>query len=158
SIGAVLDALELAQAVLVGHDASGPDAVDFALTEPGRVAHLILLNTYYGHAPMLRLPELIRLLAHPDFAPLAAPMIADPQQRLWLVAHTATRFGLTLGEGGVGTVSVAPQFFGSADQPDALTAIRAWTGALYSALHEQDGRIAAGHLAALDLPISLVFG
>src|SRR5262249_55538265 len=56
SIAAVLDALGLAQAVLVGHDASGPDAVDFALTEPGRVAHLVLLNTYYGHAPVLRLP------------------------------------------------------------------------------------------------------
>src|SRR5262249_20310078 len=46
SIAAVLDTLEVAQAVLVGHDASGPDAVDFALAEPGRVAHLILLNTY----------------------------------------------------------------------------------------------------------------
>jgi len=158
SIGAVLDSLELAQAVLVGHDASGPDAVDFALTEPGRVAHLILFNTYYGHAPMLRLPELIRLLADPDFAPLADAMIGDPNQRRWLVAHTATRFGLTLGEGGVGAVSIAPQFFGGADQSDALTAIRAWTGALYAALDEQDGHIAAGHLAALDLPVTLVFG
>jgi len=158
SIGVVLDSLELAQAVLVGHDASGPDAVDFALAEPGRVAHLILLNTYYGHAPMLRLPELIRLLADPDFAPLADAMIGDPNQRRWLVAHTATRFGLTLGEGGVGTVSIAPQFFGGADQADALTAIRAWTGALYAALDEQDGHIAAGHLAALDLPVTLVFG
>src|SRR5262245_10407764 len=158
SLGAVLDSLELAQAVLVGHDASGPDAVDFALTEPGRVAHLILLNTYYGHAPVLRLPELIRLLADPDFAPLADAMIGDPNQRRWLLAHTATQFGLTFAEGGVGTASVAPQFFGGADQSDALIAIRAWTGALYSALDDQDGHIAAGHLAALDLPVTLVFG
>jgi pimeloyl-ACP methyl ester carboxylesterase len=158
SLGAVLDSLELAQAVLVGHDASGPDAVDFALTEPGRVAHLILLNTYYGHAPVLRLPELIRLLADPEFAPLADAMMGDPAQRRWLLAHTATRFGLTLGEGGVGTVSLVPQFFGAPGQADALAAIRAWTGALYSALDEQDGHIAAGHLAALDLPVTLVFG
>ena len=158
TLRAVLDALELAQVVLVGHDASGPDAVDFALTEPGRVAHLILLNTYYGHAPELRLPEMIRLLADQHFAPLADAMMDDPNQRLWLLAHTATQFGLTLGEGGVGTASVAPQFFGGADQSDALTAIRAWTGALYAAQDEQDSQIAAGHLAALDVPVTLVFG
>src|SRR5262249_49525871 len=78
SSGAVLDSLEVAQVMLVGHDASGPDAVNFALAEPGRVVNLILLNTYYGHAPMLRLPELIRLLADPDFTPLADALIADP--------------------------------------------------------------------------------
>ena len=154
----VLDSLELDQVALVAHDASGPDAIDFALTEPRRVAYLILLNTYYGHAPTLRLPEVIRLLADPDFAPLADAMIGDPNQRLWLLAHTATRFGLTLGEGGVGTVSVAPQFFGGADQSDALTAIRAWTGALYPALDEQDSHIAAGQLAAVDVPVTVVFG
>src|SRR5262249_48759769 len=158
SIAAVLDLLEVAQAVLVGHDASGPDAVNFTVAEPGRVVHLILLNTYYGHAPMLRLPELIRLLADPDFAPLADAMIADQNQRRWLIAHTATRFGLTLGEGGVGTVSVGPQFFGGGDQSDALTAIRAWTGALYSALDEQDAHIAAGHRAAIDVPVVVVVG
>jgi len=158
TLRAVLDALGLEQVALAGHDASGPDAVDFALTEPGRVAHLILLNTYYGHAPALRLPEMIRLFADPDFAPLADAIMDDPNQRLWLLAHTATQFGLTLGEGGVGTVSVAPQFFGGADQSDALPAIRAWTGALYPAQDEQDSRIAAGHLAALDVPVTLVFG
>src|SRR5262249_27492738 len=83
---------------------------------------------------------------------------ADQNQRRWLIAHTATRFGLTLGEGGVGTVSVGPQFFGGGDQSDALTAIRAWTGALYSALDEQDGHIAAGHLATLEVPVTLAFG
>ena len=159
TLRAVLDALDVAQVVLVGHDASGPDAVDFALTEPGRVVHLILLNTYYGHAPALRLPELIRLLADPDFAPLADAMIDDPNQRLWLLAHTANRFRLHLGDqGGIGTVSVAPQFFGGADQSDALTAIRAWTGALYPAQDEQDAHIAAGRLAALDVPVTLAFG
>src|SRR5215469_14281696 len=137
-LGAVLDALGIQTAVLVGHDASGPVAIDYALSAPDRVGRLILLNTYYGHAPALRLPELIRLLADPDFAPLADAMIDDPNQRLWLLAHTANRFRLHLGDqGGIGTVSVAPQFFGGADQSDALTAIRAWTGALYPAQDEQ---------------------
>ena len=59
----VLDSLELGPVGLVAHDASGPDAIDFALAEPGRVGQIILLNTYYGHAPALRLPQMIRLLA-----------------------------------------------------------------------------------------------
>lgn len=101
---------------------------------------------------------MIRLFADPDFAPLADAMIDRPNQRLWLLAHTATRFGLTFGEGGVGTASIAPQFFGGADQSDALTAIRAWTAALYPAQDEQDSHIAAGHLAALNVPVTLVFG
>src|SRR5215471_530694 len=90
---AVLDALQLDRVVLVGHDASGPDAINFAVTEPGRVGRLVLLNTYYGHAPSLRLPEMIRLLADPSLAPLADAMIADPGQRLWLLAHTGSQFG-----------------------------------------------------------------
>src|SRR6516164_4085122 len=52
-LGAVLDELGIETAVLVGHDASGPVAIDYALTAPDRVGRLILLNTYYGHAPAL---------------------------------------------------------------------------------------------------------
>ena len=36
-LGAVLDGLGVETAVLVGHDASGPVAVDYALAAPGRV-------------------------------------------------------------------------------------------------------------------------
>ena len=50
---------------LVAHDASGPDAIDFALAEPGRVGQIVVLDAYYGHAPALRLPEMIRLFADP---------------------------------------------------------------------------------------------
>ena len=92
--GAVLDELGIETAVLVGHDASGPVAIDYALTAPGRVGQLILLNTYYGHAPALRLPEMIRLLADPDMTPLADAMLDDPDQRMWLLAHTARQFGI----------------------------------------------------------------
>src|SRR6266496_4805268 len=73
----VLDSLELGRVGLVGHDASGPDAIDFTLNEPGRVGHLILLNTYYGHAPAGRFPEMIRLLADPGLTPLADAMMGE---------------------------------------------------------------------------------
>jgi pimeloyl-ACP methyl ester carboxylesterase len=157
-LGAVLDALELEHVIVVGHDASGPVAIDYALSEPHRVRRVVLLNTYYGHAP-LRLPEMIRLFADPDFAPLADAMVDDPNQRLWLLWHTARRFGLDpLDPTGIGVTSIAPQFFGDTETPDALPAIRAWTGALFAALDRQDDNIKAGRLAGLDVPVSLVFG
>ena len=90
-LAAVLDELGIETAVLVGHDASGPLAIDYALTAPERVGQLALLNTYYGHAPALRLPEMIRLLADPGMTPLADAMLGDPDQRMWLLGHTARR-------------------------------------------------------------------
>jgi haloalkane dehalogenase len=156
---AVLDSLELDRVGLAGHDASGPDAIDFALGEPGRVGHLILLNTYYGHPPAGRFPEMIRLLADPELTPLADAMMDDPNQRLWLLNHTGRRWGLDAGDQqGIAFASILPQFFGDDSQPDALAAVRAWTSALFPALDQQDARIAAGDLAGLDLPVTLIFG
>jgi 2-hydroxy-6-oxonona-2,4-dienedioate hydrolase len=158
-LAAVLDELGIETAVLVGHDASGPVAIDYALAAPDRVGRLVLLNTYYGHAPALRLPEMIRLLADPDMTPLADAMLNDPDQRMWLLGHTARQFGGDpLDPGSVGVAAVVPQFFGDAGRPDALPAIRAWTAALSGDLDAQDRRIAQGQLAGLDIPVGLVFG
>ena len=55
-------------------------------------------------------------------------------------------------------LSIFPQFFGEGEIPDSLAAIRAWTGALFPALAQQDARIAGGHLAALDVPVLLIYG
>lgn len=156
---AVLDRLQLDRVVLVAHDAGGPDAIDYALREPDRVDRLVLLNTYYGHASTLRQPEAIRLLAEPELRPLADALLEDPALRLWLLGHTARRFGLDPDDpGGVAVTAVAPQFFGDGDRPDALAAVRAWTVALFPSLDRQDAHIAAGLLAALEVPVTLVFG
>src|SRR6516165_9633327 len=158
-LGAVLDELGVETAVLAGHHASGPLAVDYALAAPGRVGQLILLNTYYGHAPALRFPEMIRLLADPDMTPLADAMLNDPDQLMWLLGHTARQFGGDpLDPASVGIAAIVPQFFGDAGRPDALPAIRAWTATLFGDLHAQDRRIAQGQLAGLDIPVRLVFG
>jgi pimeloyl-ACP methyl ester carboxylesterase len=155
----VLDVLGIETASLVAHDASGPVAIDFALSAHERVAQLVLLNTYYGHAPELRLPEMIRLLADPALIPLADAMLEDPNQRLWLLGHTARQFGADpLDPDDVGAVSVTPQFFGDADQPDAQPAIRAWTAALLTALDAQDQQITRGRLGTLNLHVTLIFG
>jgi pimeloyl-ACP methyl ester carboxylesterase len=155
---AALDACDVESAVLVGHDASGAVAIDFAIAAPGRVQQLVLLNTYYGHAPTLELPALIRLLADPNLRELADAMLDDPNQRLWLLQQTARQWNEDPDDpNGIGLL-VLPEFFGDSDQPDALQAIRAWTGRLFSDLDTQDAITHDGHLRALDLPVTLAFG
>ncbi len=64
-LDAVVEHFHLEQVVLVAHDASGPPAIDWALTHPDRVAALVLLNTYYCRMPTLRPPEAIWLFSTP---------------------------------------------------------------------------------------------
>ena len=61
----VIKHLKLGQVVLVAHDASGPPAIDWALTHPDQVAALVLLNTYYCEMPTLKAPEAIWLFSTP---------------------------------------------------------------------------------------------
>jgi haloalkane dehalogenase len=156
---ALLDQLGIDRAVLVGHDASGPDAVTFTVAHPQRVTHLVLLNTIFGHLPSLKLPEMIRLLADPALAPLADAMINDDAQRLWLLQFTADHWGMdSLDPQGLAVRSILPQFYGNADQPDALPAIRAWTARLFDSLSEQDKLADTGALRDLQVPVSVIFG
>jgi haloalkane dehalogenase len=156
---ALLDQLDIDRAVLVGHDASGPDAVAFAIAHPQRVAHLVLLNTIFGHLPSLMLPDMIRLLADSALLPLADALINDDAQRLWLLQFTADHWGMdALDPQGVAVQSILPQFFGTADQPDAIAAIRAWTATLFDSLDEQDKLVDSGALSDLEVPVSVIFG
>jgi haloalkane dehalogenase len=156
---ALLDQLDIDRAVLVGHDASGPDAVAFTVAHPQRVTHLVLLNTIFGHLPSLKLPEMIRLLADPALAPLADAMINDELQRLWLLQFTADHWGVDASDQqGIAVQSILPQFFGNAAQPDSLPAIRAWTAGLFDSLREQDKLAGIGALGDLGVPVSIIFG
>ena len=157
---AVLDELRLDQVVLVAHDAAGPEAIDFALTHGERVAGLVLLNTYYGRSPNLRLPEMIALMADPALAPLTDALLDDPDHRVWLLLYTGRRFGMDDGlpPDGIGAASIVPQFFGDTTQPDALSEIRAWTADIPRALDRQDATIASGKLRTATVPVSVIFG
>lgn len=64
-IAAISGHLDASQLTLVAHDASGPPAIDWALANPGRVATLVLLNTYYHWIPSLRRPPAIALYSTP---------------------------------------------------------------------------------------------
>jgi pimeloyl-ACP methyl ester carboxylesterase len=157
---AVMDGLELKNVVLVGHDASGPVAINYAIEHSERVRHLVLLDTFFGHAPALRLPEMIRLFADDGLAPLADAIVADPAQLLWLLNFSARQFFGTdeLPPDGITVTSILPQFFADAETPDALAAIRAWTGTLFADLDDQDAGIASGQLKYLDVPVTMIVG
>ncbi|MFF4733733.1 alpha/beta fold hydrolase [Streptomyces mirabilis] len=158
-LSAVLAALGIDRCLLVGHDASGAVAVNFTLNHRDAVDRLVLLNCYYGDAPSLQFPELIRLLGDPNFKPLADALMDDPKMREWILAHTQARFGYTVGDpDGVVAASVAPQWFGEDAQPDALVAIRAWTASLFPDLEIQNQRIAQGELDTLSVPVTVAFG
>jgi len=75
-LDAVINEFELANAVLVAHDASGPPAIDWARHHPTRVAALVLLNTYYSAMPTLRPPEAIFLFSTPLIRSVARPVSA----------------------------------------------------------------------------------
>jgi haloalkane dehalogenase len=73
-LAAVIERLALKQVVLVAHDASGPPAIDWALSQSERVAGLVLLNTYYCKMPTLRPPEAIFLFSTPFIRSVARPI------------------------------------------------------------------------------------
>jgi len=73
-LDAVVKGLNLGQVVLVAHDASGPPAIDWALSHPNQVAALVLLNTYYCAMPTLRPPEAIFIFSTPLVRNIARPI------------------------------------------------------------------------------------
>ncbi|MFF4138026.1 alpha/beta fold hydrolase [Streptomyces mirabilis] len=154
---AVIDQLNLDQVIVVGHDAGGPVAVEYALAHPDRVARMVLLNCFFGDSPTLRFPEMIRLLGDPHLVLLADALMQDPAQRQWLLEYTAQQFGYGPAAD-IRQKAIIPQFFGSASQPDALDAIRAWTGRLFDDVAITNEVIASGRLASLQFPVDIAFG
>jgi pimeloyl-ACP methyl ester carboxylesterase len=70
----VVNELNLEQAILVAHDASGPPAINWSLRHPEQVGALVLLNTYYSAMPTLRPPEAIFLFSTPVVRSIARPI------------------------------------------------------------------------------------
>jgi haloalkane dehalogenase len=158
-ITAVLDALGIDQAVLVGHDASGPDAVAYSIASPRRVARLVLLNTVFGNRPSLKLPEMTRLFADPQLKTLADDLTGDPNQLLWLLSRWRDQWELDADDPeGIAQISIRPQFYGDDRQPDAIASVRAWTAGLHDALDRQDDLVNSGALSELHVPVSIIWG
>jgi pimeloyl-ACP methyl ester carboxylesterase len=158
-ITAVLDTLQADRAILVGQDASGPDAVTYAIAHPRRVAHLVLLNTVFGNQPSLIMPEMTRLFSDPQLKSLADDMVGDPNQLLWLLQRWGAQFQLDADDpSGIIRNSILPQFYGDEHQPDAIASIRAWCAGLRPALDQQDELTDRGALRELRVPVSIIWG
>lgn len=85
-IGAVDENVGTGALILVAHDASGPPAIDWALANPGRIATLVLLNTYYHWTPGLRRPPAIALYSTPVVRSVARALVRqrpDLDRRLY---------------------------------------------------------------------------
>jgi haloalkane dehalogenase len=95
---AVVEALHLERIIPVGHDAGGPAAINFTLNHPGRVSALCLLNTFYGAAPTLQLPELIALFAIQGLKALVGALLKSPEQLAWVFRYRQLKFLETLPE------------------------------------------------------------
>jgi pimeloyl-ACP methyl ester carboxylesterase len=158
-ITAVLDTLGADRAVVVGHDASGPDAVGYAVAHPERIAHLVLFNTVFGNRPSLVMPEMTRLFSDPQLTSLTDDMVGDPNQLLWLLQRWGAQMELDADDpSGIIANSILPQFYGDDHQPDAISSIRAWCAELRPALNEQDELAKSGALAGLRAPVSIIWG
>jgi pimeloyl-ACP methyl ester carboxylesterase len=158
-LSAVLDSLDGDRAVLVGHDASGPDAILYTIAHPERVAHLVLLNTVFGNQPSLMWPEMTRLFSDPHLKTLADDMVADPNQLLWLLGRWGVQLDLDADDPwGIVRHSILPQFYGDEHQPDAVASVRAWCAELRESLGQQDELAHSGALARLEVPVSIIWG
>ena len=158
-LAAIVDALELEQPILVGHDIGGPVVIRYALANPTRVSGMVLLNTFFGDSSTLEFPEFIRLLADPHLAPLVDEVVADPKILGWMLTYMNRKLNPGLPDpDGVGGLAILPQFYGDAHQTDAISAIRAWTADLFPGIREQNAQIASGQLARLDVPVTIAFG
>jgi haloalkane dehalogenase len=77
--------LRLGRIIPVGHDASGPTAINFALEYPESVSSLCLLNSFYAAGASVKIPELIGLFATPGLQALSAAVMENPEQFAWLL-------------------------------------------------------------------------
>ncbi|WP_374007534.1 alpha/beta fold hydrolase [Leifsonia sp. LS-T14] len=156
---AVLRELDLTDVTLVGHDASLAVAINVTLDQPELVGKLVLLNGYFHSDPALRLPDMIRLFGIHELDLLSDAMMEDPQQRQWLLGHSGRQFGIDASApDNVAAHSIVPQYFGSADQPDARAAIRQWTATLFPGMQDNDARVLEGDLRRASLPVVVAFG
>ena len=156
---AVLDALALEKAVLVGHDAGGPAALNLALSHPDRVASVVLLNVFYSEAPGLLVPELIELFSHKPLQALAQHFLASPQQFAWLIEFQRL---LLLGDANDAGKRRYNELLGPLidanfrQAPSAATAFAQMTSQLKEEVAANTGRIVAVRRSAV--PVQLIWG
>lgn len=149
----VIAALGLVSPILVGHDASGPVALNWALTHPTQTGGVALLNTYYGATPALRFPEFIQLFSDPTYAPLAAAFAQSPAQLGWLLNWQGSQMRQGARDPGALEAIIQTQFEAT---PSVVPAFMSLTRDLWPTVQRDTERHA--QVAAIPVPVSVIFG
>jgi haloalkane dehalogenase len=158
---AVQEALNLEMIVPVGHDAGGTAAINFTLNHPDRVSALCLLNTFYGAAPTLQLPELIALFATPGLKALAGALLKSPEQLAWVFRFQQLKFLETLPEKHKATFEavLAPIInnnFNFGKAAGSGPAFAQMTAQVFEEVGRNTERL--HQLEALDVPVKIIWG
>lgn len=156
---AVVQALDLGKIVPVAHDSSGPAAVNFALDYPEHVSAVCILNSLYGDAPTLKLPELIELFATPSMSALTGAILRSPEQFGWVLNFQRSKFQEHLPEEQKAHYAsfLGPLIDDNFRQaPSSGPAFGQMTGQLFAEVDRNTRRLE--QVKALDIPVTLIWG
>jgi pimeloyl-ACP methyl ester carboxylesterase len=158
----------LVRPVLVGHDASGPAAINWALDHRHEIGGLVLLNTFYHLTPSNSAPEAIAIFADLlEFrtAPLVTPDVPWSFERLsQAIADDARMFrwlyywqvGSFFRDDPVRSVFLPKLYARFARKPSSIPAFVALNRDLAAAIGANTAR--APELASFDRPVRIIFG
>lgn len=156
---AVVQGLDLGKIVPVAHDSSGPAAVNFALDYPEHVSAVCILNSLYGDAPTLKLPELIELFATPSMSALTGAILRSPEQFGWVLNFQRSKFQEHLPEEQKAHYAsfLGPLIDDNFRQaPSSGPAFGQMTGQLFAEVDRNTRRLE--QVKALDIPVTLIWG
>lgn len=156
---AVVDSMQLETVIPVGHDAGGPAAVNYAISNAERSAGLVLLNSYYSNDPSRAFPDFIELCCNPKTQKLAHAMMTDPkmagylfqfQQGLLMANMTDDLKAKFLKE----TLPIISTNF--TQKESAMPAFLQMTGNAYANLDANDSRVP--ELKTFPKPVKFIWG
>ena len=157
-LDAAIVAFKLERPIVVGHDASGPTAINWALDNPIGVGGLGLLNMYYGAAPTLKFPDFIAFFADPNYREMSAAALQDPAIFTWMMAYQGTLFARDVPEEQPTlaqwlTPHIRAQF---AATPSAAIAFSKVTAGLHNSVQANTKR--HHELTSFKKPVSVIWG
>lgn len=156
---AVVQALELDRIVPVGHDSSGPAALNYALDHPQHIDSVVILNALYAEAPTLRHPEFIQLFATPELRALTGAILQSPQQFAWVLNFQREQFkhALNPDQKELYTNFLGPLIDANfRQQPSSGPAFAQMTAALFAEEARNVARLP--EVEALTVPVQLIWG
>ena len=156
---AVVETLSLDKVVPVGHDSSGPAAINFAIEHPDRVDSVCMLNSVYAEAPTVRYPEFIELFATTNLKALTGAILQSPEQFAWVLNFQRKQFQEALSES---QKAYYASFLGPIidnnfrKQPSSGPAFAQMTSQLFEEVARNTQRLP--EMEALDIPVKLIWG